>query len=793
MRRFLLIIFILTLLLSLLYYMVNIFLPARIEQETVRFIKNSLGKEIRISRVNIDVFKGIYFKDIRVYEEDTGILYLEIGQLKLVPFLLTSIPKKKLISSLYIENAYFNLKRNENKELNLPSLDVFVRNSPILVKKVSVNNLTLDYEEKKEDFKQRFNGIEFVGDFSLSGVLKLKLDWQDNLACRAEYRLTTRDLDADILLRDIDLSGFKPLLKNTGFRKGLVKKAKISLSGKKIYSLKMESIIEDFSLVKEDVEINGDLDLFCDMTYSKENTLYDVRGDIHNGRINGVFYVGNLSEVNGHFNLDKEALNIRSLQARIGGHKIKARGKVSADSLRSFLFKVYINLPLAQFVDLLKYARPFSFDYDEGGEISSKFVIKGNLMKKEADYYGTYDIDKASLGKLNDIRIKGTLSKNRLTVKEGSFDYMGMPIEIEGILNDFTCPDLTFFLGNSLWQVDVNAKCNKDKITLSKLLLRGKQTNILSKASIEIKKEPLLKVEGDGVLSLGEACNMLKLFKLNCPVLTKLNPQGLLQIKFKACGGLDISKWEVKLIGQSPNVQAYNLSGKITQLDLYKDRDKFTVSPLVAQLQEGMMDFRVRLDFLNNSGLVNLILNDIDLSRIREQLALSCKELAGLMSFEGYIKTDDLSRWDNLKGTGKVLVKNGFIWEMSLLKGLGEILFIPDYDDIEFEEGYSDLILEDNNIIFENLELNSWKMDLIGAGKISLKGDAHFMLFPEFNPKLIAVSDGLRKVTTEFLGKSGLVIEVKGNIKEQNLTYNMKPLFLSPLKAIKDFFDNLRK
>ena len=183
-------------------------------------------------------------------------------------------------------------------------------------------------------------------------------------------------------------------------------------------------------------------------------------------------------------------------------------------------------------------------------------------------------------------------------------------------------------------------------------------------------------------------------------------------------------------------------------------------------------------------------MNDIDLARLRNDLNLKDKALAGRLSLDASAKGKDILKPEGFDGAGRMVIEQGRIWKIDLLQGLGQFLFIPDFTNIVFKEGYTDFTMAAGDVIFENIDLRSSKMNLTGAGKISLKGNVHFILFPEFNPQFVASSDSLRRITTQFLGERGLVIEVAGPIKKPS--YSMKPVFLSPIKTIEDFFKALR-
>ena len=80
-------------------------------------------------------------------------------------------------------------------------------------------------------------------------------------------------------------------------------------------------------------------------------------------------------------------------------------------------------------------------------------------------------------------------------------------------------------------------------------------------------------------------------------------------------------------------------------------------------------------------------------------------------------------------------------------------------------------------------------MTLAGGGKISLDGKLDFIFFPQFNKDFVGTSDDFKKHITNFLGESGLVLEITGKVKDPK--YKMKPVAFSPIKKIEGFFKDL--
>jgi hypothetical protein len=428
--------------------------------------------------------------------------------------------------------------------------------------------------------------------------------------------------------------------------------------------------------------------------------------------------------------------------------------------------------------------------------------LKILLSKDGISYY-------SAEGKLRDGRIFGCtpyleeisnivaefgLNKDSFNLKEAQLDYKDIHWKINGRIYNFSFPIIELNAESDLFNLSTEGKYNykKEKIEISKLLLKNKNTEIFSRINItNIKKDPQLKIEGLGIISFEDLKKTFKLLKINYSWINKLNPEGKLNLKFTVDGRINPKTWKIKLAGYSKNLKLYNLETDKTKIELYKDEEKLIISPLLINYDKGSIDFRTKLEFPYNKGIINLTLNDIDLEKIRKELNLKNKKLSGKLSADLYLENNNLKNWESWNGEGTVYIKEGNLWEINLFRGIGEFLFIPNFENIKFEEGGSDLIFRGEEIIFQNLELKSQKMNLLGGGKISLQGNIEFLLFPEFNPSLVFSSKGLKKIITRFLGKGGLCVEIKGTFKKPE--YKIKPVFLTPLKNIKKFFEELIK
>lgn len=524
--------------------------------------------------------------------------------------------------------------------------------------------------------------------------------------------------------------------------------------------------------------------------------LIDYR--IREGQINDFKNI----EATGHIqnnliSLDEASLEYKKIPLKIKG-KLEniVSGTVEGTEAETGELKLSLeggfSSTLTKAVAVAKSFKDFPFTYTGKGMADISFAIKGNPQKNNLDYSIDYHIRDAEIKDLKSIEANGTIKNDALILKNATASWKDKPLEFSGTMENFPSPEIALNIKGDIFNIEAQAKYTKDLLTIKALTIKAKSSKLSTYGSVELKKQAL-ELKGVGIIVLDDVSDILKFFEVSFSPLNTLRPQGVLSAKFAITGGFTMPTWGVKLTGFSEKIRVGKLAVEALKFELLRDKDKLILSPLVARLAQGAIDIRTKFDFPNKKAIANIVANDVDLSELNKQLKWEGKKLAGKLSLEAYLENNGLKEWEKLDGYGKIELKEGNIWELNFLTGFGEYLFIPDFAEIPFKEGYSDLLFKADKVIFENLRLHSFQMDLEGAGTITRSGNIHFMLLPQFNPDLIAASEGLRKITTHFLGKSGLLIEIQGTLAKP--TYTTKPLLFSPLtiQKINNFFRNLEK
>lgn len=819
MKKILIIVILLLLVYFGVNYALNIFLPGKISQTIKNLAQEKLDRKLTINRVDVNIVKGIFLREITLFETDGKTPYLEIKTIHLAPSYASLISSKKLFLSVQINGVFFTLEKKADKTFNLPKIKREIteqtrglaeketslpgkESTLIFIKSLSVADINIDFVDESINYRKKFSGIKVNSDLSHLPEIISKVNWQNNLSGNAIYNLETAELKSSLTLKEISMEEFAPYIKQIKIKGGLLKNGRVDIEGKENYSIDADIAIADLIAEGEQTKLKADIHAKAKIFLSTDNFTYKASGNISNGALKALPYINSLTSINTDFFIDNQKMQLSGIQAIINakdgkektlGVPIKANAEINFTDSEIYL-ETQIDSPITRVIEVIKnihsddLAMIKALPLEESGNIDLKAKTKIDLKNKLSEYYINYSIKEAAFGELKDIWAIGFLKNDKLTIEKCSFKNKNAQWQGTMDLENFSAPAIKGNFYSPFLSVNFETKQVKEIIRIPVLTLKTKNSQLTAEGNF-VRDKNYLELTGLAYIDLADIGFLLKLYDTRGNSMAKANPQGVLNIKFMLTGPLEPDKWEVKLAGLAETLNIYNIKGDNVKLELYKDATSLIVSPIVASVAGGKLELRAKIDKINNKITINTLINDIDLAILKEQLKLNTGDLGGILSFEADIVNKSLTSWDKLEGSGKVNIHDGNIWEINFLKGIGEFLFIPEFEAIKFEEGYSDLTFKGDNVVFDNIELNSYQMDLKGKGIVSLRGDLNFMLVSKFNPNLVSASQGLQKFFTGVLGQNGLAIDVKGNFK--NPTYKVKPVFLSDLGGFKKALDDV--
>lgn len=649
-------------------------------------------------------------------------------------------------------------------------------------------------------------------DLSASDRINLELLWNNKIKLTGGYLPSSNELNVTALLNDINLTDFNPQFRNFPLKTGYLKKGILNFKTNKNYSLSGNLEIEKLSFIqyakafpfqedKQTMEFKGNLNLSGQITFSNlssnflKDASYSLDAALSEGEIQKIPLINNLSQITAEITLTQEKLNLVKLEAvfpqtATKTNRLFLKGEISDLNDLAFSFQADTAMPFNQFIQTINKIKNLPFEYTEEGNVDLKCAGAGNLKQKDFTYTVNYEITGADYKDFHNIHAKGSLTADKVILENSRINYKKIPWELKGTLENFNHPKIALTLTNDLLNISAKASSNQENIDIEELTLKSDNTNIISKGYITTAPG-LLKIEGFGNIGLENIKKITEALDLKTGLLTALNPQGQFDGKFQMEGGIDINDWQIKLAGVSKNIQIYGIAVQDLTVEFYKDKNELIVSPLTAKLGQGDIQLRGKLDYLNDSSTLDLTAANIDLGNIRDQINLKNKTLAGKLSVQALITNKSTSKWNSLDGEGKIVIRDGNLWQINLLQGIAQFLFLPDFDKITFKEASSDLTFKGEDVLFTNLDLTSTQLSLKGQGSISLNGGIKFQLSPEISPDLISSSGNLQAMLSEYLGKSGFAVSIEGTLK--NPKYKISSVFLSPVEGITNLLTEILK
>ncbi|MFA5101512.1 MAG: hypothetical protein WC547_11560, partial [Candidatus Omnitrophota bacterium] len=229
-------------------YLLNTFLPEKINAYAQEFARNALQKRIKISRIEVDLFKGIELRDVTLYELREKTPYMVVRRVRALPFYPSLLNKKKWFFSCTLDGVAFNLVRTKGG-FNVPDFNTFFSKKPdLFINVIAIKNLDLGYQDTTTGFAKEFKGLFCVINMSFSHAVHLQARWPDKINIRGEYNLKTRQSELKASISDIDLTRLNLYSGTCQIPKAFLEYASLTLSGKDTYELKANAGLRDIAI-----------------------------------------------------------------------------------------------------------------------------------------------------------------------------------------------------------------------------------------------------------------------------------------------------------------------------------------------------------------------------------------------------------------------------------------------------------------------------------------------------------------------------------------------------------------
>jgi uncharacterized protein involved in outer membrane biogenesis len=794
-------------------YLNKIILPKKIKAFLESGLEEATHKEVSLGSLEFNLFKGLVIKNLKLYDDAGTLAYIKEGS---CTFMLLPLFKKQIaISTLKLISLEVFLERRPDNTFNIAELFFRKQGVPrkgklsVLVYKVRIINGCVHFRDNT--FSPAF--VKSIDSVNLTLFLSLPLGVKFNLKSKiaskplnieisglGEYRITDKEFNAQLSIKDFSPREFLSYYKNLGasIPEGTID-ALVNLNLKDD-ALDIDSIIQTKKLrVSKDkvaIGLNSEIETKVKYGLKDKKFIYSGTVDILKSNILGLEFIDRIADIEGKIGFNNAGISSDKLKANILGVPVEA--KASLTDFNNPLLDVYVTcgLDLNFAKKILKDKFKFDLPVYIQGQGDLALDIKTNIPSD-----GSLQLD----GRLDIINAKTTLDRvkapldsiygrvrftqDSLEWSELNFQYQDNFYKTNGRLTNFKAPSVQLDLSSKELLLESGFTIKDKMISISKCKGRYKNSQFLFQATVDISKPPALEADGSGEmdLDLKDARGLLKKYE---NVITKIDPAGLVHAKFNLKG--NIKELKNSTLGVQLSSSSLSILGLKSQdflLNYSQAGGLADIERLYLSLYDGTVEANAKMN-LNSQNLpfwVAANIQGIKIEKLKLDTPAREKDISGTLQAEFKVNgfSNDLSK---LSGEGKIIIKDGNLWQLNLFKGLGELIFAEEFASIVFSQGSAGFTIKDKYISTDSLKLKSNFVDLVGSCKIGLDNSIDASLNIQVLDEFVPLTGTLKDFTTAIIGRAGRfgIIQIQGTLQQPK--YKFRPAVGDILKSLKDAF-----
>ncbi len=400
---------------------------------------------------------------------------------------------------------------------------------------------------------------------------------------------------------------------------------------------------------------------------------------------------------------------------------------------------------------------------------------------------------KALPSRIESINSAIDLDDNIVSLQKTFFNYGNTTYNMEGALRDLDKdePLAHLFLNSDILTSEGRFAVKDNHIQIEKIdgKLLGSTFSIMG--DIRSLSNPILNLYGEGVLDLSDLKKLLPRSKY---LSDSLKSSGMCDAAAFFNGPLkDLKTSEASIKLSSNKVFLHGLALDDLYLDLRMDDGSISTPRLSIRPYLGILNGSFNLD-LNKKDLpytLTFALKDANLAKFSSDMNFGKEDFTGLISSKFFLR-GNLGSTDSLRGSGWVTVRDGRLWETSLLKGVANLLTMPHLNAVVFKEAAGNFIVDQKRVSTDDLTFFSENVNISADGYLDFDGNIDFLLNMNITQDLIRPGDSSDAVQIanmlisqagNYLGK----VKVTGTWREPQYKFAVKPIqdvFKKELKGL---------
>jgi len=797
---------------AFLVYLNRVFLPVKVRALIIKGVEDVTGKKVSLGSLSANIFKGLVLRDFRIYDDSGPILTLKEAS---CGFFILPFKKQIIIPSVSLKSAQLLVRRNSDNTLNI--LEPFTNKTApavqpgkkdgfkIIVSKIVLSDAQVNFEDDTISpvFKKNLENIDMVVNLSLPAKVKYKIDLvipsevSTKIKSLGEYSLIDKQLSLNISALDFnpkDFDAYYPQAR-TFFKTGAVDLTVNLVLKDGVLSGKVDALAKNFNFFKEKIlaKLNSRINAEFQYLLRENKFNYTGRMSVSDTQITGIAFVDKLENIKADVKFNKQGFSTQNLSGLLLGFPLEAKLSLADYSNPVLKTEVFSNIDFAKLGPVLKEKL--------GVKLAAQLQGQGNLMvayildfkdQKASEFNGQLGIKEGRINFDNSAWSFGNIN-GKVKFDLNKFNWEGLNFRVfdvgyisSGKLIDYKKPKVNLELNSD------NLNLNSDLVINSKMInitrLKGKyfnsEINLSGYIDLAKPKDIFVDLSTDSNIDLKDLKSVIK--KPNS-FLDLLKAQGLVRVQANIEGNLaDLKSCFLKSKLTSSFLSLYGLKTDSAVLEYNQENGIGDLVNIAINFYGGLLSGsgKINLNSGNTPYWFEVFLQGIKIEELKNDTGLKDKDISGMVQAQLKLNgfSNDISK---LSGAGKIIIKDGKLWELNLFKGFGALVFTSDFTNVVFKEGYCGFTIQDKYISTDNLVLKSNLTNITGSVKIGFDTSVDATLDTEVSPD-VPVSGTLKDVTTAILGQAGRfgVIRITGNFKEPK--FKFKPAVMDIIKGFKD-------
>ena len=422
------------------------------------------------------------------------------------------------------------------------------------------------------------------------------------------------------------------------------------------------------------------------------------------------------------------------------------------------------------------------------GVVNTDFAVNYNLEDKKLEFKGGLNLSNTQV--LNaPIDLKGNINfvDNGLNWENLIVTYKQAQFNSSGRITDFAQPRIDFNLSAKDFTADTSLIVQDKSVKVTSCSGKYLDSEFSLKGNINTQDQdnPFINLNLSLNLILKDTFGLLPTNIQDN--LKNLKLSGQCKVTGNISGGIkELKDLNTDLKFTSDNLSIYDFKLDNLYFTLEQKNKLLNIRDFMAGLYSGNanLKFLMNLEPQTPTYTAKIMLSNIDLSKLKTDTPLKDKDISGLFSANLDLAGETV-KLETLQGQGVLSVKEGKLWELDLFKGLGELLFMPIYQNIIFKDMNANFTIKDKAINIVDSFLGSEKLELSCAGRLGFDGALDLTFNSQINAELIKDSTDLRKFTSAILGNI-LVVKIGGTIQKPE--YKIVPGTKEIINQLKDLF-----